>query len=138
MFFVDDDQREISNRRKDRGASAHNHARVTTLDAMPLLRALPVGECRVQDGYFVAKDLMQIGGDRWGEADFRDEKDGGASGLKHSAHAREIDSGLPRAGDAMQEHSRKLPDIDRMAQTGESVFLSRVEIEFERSSRLAP
>ncbi len=87
VFFVDDDQREIGDRGEDRGARADDHARVAALDAMPLLGALLVGERRVQDGNFVAEDLMQIGGDGGREADFRDKQNGRASGFEHATHA---------------------------------------------------
>jgi hypothetical protein len=94
VFFVDDDQREIGNRGEDRGTRAHDHASLAALDAMPLLRALFIRKCGVQDGNFIAEDLVQIGGDRGREADFRNEQDGGASSLEHGAHARQVDGSL--------------------------------------------
>ena len=117
MFFVDDDQREIGNRREDGRASADDHARVPALDAMPLLRALLVGERGVQDGNFIAEDLVQIGGDRWREADFRDEENGGAPSFEHGAHAREVNGGLARAGNAVQKDAGKLALVNRLAQS---------------------
>ncbi len=124
MFFVDDDQREIGNRREDRGTSADDHARVAALDAMPLLGALFVGERGVQDGNFVAEDLVQIGGDRRREADFRDEENGGASGFEHCAHAGEVDGGFARAGDAVQKDAGKLARVNGFAQSIQRSLLS--------------
>ena len=107
MLFVDDDEREIGDGGEDRGARADDHARVAALDAVPLLGALLVGERGVQDGDFVAEDLMQIGGDGGRQTDFRDEQDGGASGFEHRAHGGEIDRGFAGAGDAVQQHAGK-------------------------------
>ena len=44
MFFVDNDQREIRDRSENSRARADDHARFAASDAMPLLRALFVGE----------------------------------------------------------------------------------------------
>ena len=108
VLFVDDDQREIGDRRKDGRARADDHARVAALDAVPLLGALAVGERGVQDGNFVAEDLMQIGGHGGRQADFRDEQNGGAPGFEHAAHGGQIDGGLARSGDAVQQHAGEL------------------------------
>ena len=116
VFFVDDNQREIGNRREDCGARADDHARVSALDAVPLLGALFVGKRGMQDGDFVAEDLVQIGGYRRREADFRDEENGGASRFEHGTHAREINGSFARAGDAVQKDAGKLSCLDGFAQ----------------------
>ena len=115
VLLVDDDQREIGNRREDRRARADDHARFAALDAMPLLGAFFVGKRRVQDGDFVAEDLVQIGGDGGREADFRNQQNGGASGFEHRAHAGEIDGSLAGAGDAVQKDAGKLSCVDGFA-----------------------
>ena len=56
VLFVDDDEREICNGRKDRRPRADDDARFSTPDAMPLLGALVISEGGVQDGNLVAKD----------------------------------------------------------------------------------
>ena len=117
VFFVDDDQRQIGDRSEYRRARAHDHARFAALDAVPLLGAFLVGERRVQDGDFVSEDLMQVGGDGWGEADLGDQQDGRASGLEHRAHGGEIDRGLARSGDAVQQHAGKFARSDAFAHT---------------------
>ena len=94
VLFVDDDQREIGDRGKHRGPRADDHARFAALDAVPLLGAFAVGERGVQDGDFVAEDLVQVGRDGRCETNFRNEQDGRASGFENSAHGREIDRGL--------------------------------------------
>ncbi len=116
MLFVDNDQREVGNRREDRRTRANDHARFSTLDAVPLLRSLFIGKCRVQDGDFVAKHLVQIGGNCGREADFRDKKNGGASGIQHRTHACEINRSFARAGYAVQKNTGKLTSCNRFAQ----------------------
>ena len=108
VLFVDDDQREIGYRGEDRRARSHHHSRIATLDAMPLLGAFAIGESRVQDGNFIAEDLMQVGRDGRSQANFRDEQDGGAAGFEHSAHGRQIHGSLARTGDAVQQHAGEL------------------------------
>ena len=97
VLFVDDDECEIVDRREHRRARAHDHARFAALDAMPLLGAFAIGERGMQDGHFVAEDLVQVGGDGWREADLRNEQNGGASGIEYRAHRREIDRGFARS-----------------------------------------
>ena len=53
-------------------------------------------------------------------------------GLQHRAHAGEIDGGLARAGNAVDEHAGELVRVYARADSGEGRFLRRVEIEFER------
>ena len=115
VFFVDDDEREIADRSEDSRARADDHARFSALDAVPLLGALVVGKRGVQDGDFVAEDLMEIGGDGGRQANFRHEQNGGASRFEHRAHARQIDGGFPGAGNAMQQHAGKFAGCDVLA-----------------------
>ncbi len=133
VFLVDDDQREIGDRREDCGPRADDHARVSALDAVPLLGALAVGECGVQDGDFIAEDLMQVGGDGGSEADFGDEEDGGASGFEDSAHGGQIDRGLAGAGDAVQQHAGEFAGGDALPHLGERGLLRGVQVEVEQS-----
>ena len=94
VLFVDDDERKIGDRGEDRRARADDHARFAALDAMPLLGAFAVGERGVQDGNFIAEDLMQVGSHRRSQADLRNEQDGGASGFEHGTHGCQIHRGL--------------------------------------------
>ena len=114
VLFVDDDEREIGDRREDRRARADDHARVAALDAVPLLGAFAIGERGVQDGNFVAEDLVQVGGDGGSQTDFGDKEDGGASGFENAAHGGEIDRGLAGAGDAVQQHSGEFAGGDAL------------------------
>jgi len=112
---------------------------LAALDAMPLFGTLCVGKCRVQDSDFVPEDLVQIGGNRGREPDLGDQQYGGAAGLQHRAHARQVDGGFSRARHAVQEHAEELARSDTFAQMGKRRTLRRSELKFRpRRTRLAP
>ena len=93
----------------------------------------------MQNGNFIAEDLMQVGGDRRREADFRDEENGGTSSFEHRAHACEIDGGLARAGNAMQKHAGKFALVNRLAHSIQRGLLRWIQIEGKRRRpRLGP
>src|SRR5260370_16599620 len=51
LFFIDNDQPEILERRKNRRPRSHNHARLTIPHAPPFSRSLPVPQPRFQYPY---------------------------------------------------------------------------------------
>ena len=132
VLFVDDDQCEIGDRGKDCGARADDHAGVSTFDAVPLLGAFAVGERGVEDGNFIAEDLMQVGGDGRGQTDFGDEQDRGTSGFEHAAHGCEIHRCLARSGDAVQQHAGEFVGRDAFPHACERGLLRGVQIEIEK------
>ena len=101
LFFVHDQQCQIANRGEHRGARAHNHSCLSPLDAVPLRGSFLIGECRMQDSHFIAENLVQISSDGRRKANFRNQQDRGSAGVKHSAHAREINCCFARASNAM-------------------------------------
>ncbi len=131
MLFIDDDECEIGDRREDRGACAHDHASLAALDAMPLLGAFFVRQSRVQDGHFIAENLMQIGSGRRRKANFRNQQDGGAPSIENRTHARKINGSFARTGDAMQQDAGKPSCVHRFAQAIQSGLLRWIEIEFQ-------
>src|SRR5579859_6560917 len=50
LLFVHDDEAEIFERRKNRGARAHNHASLTAANAPPFAGAFDIREAAVQNG----------------------------------------------------------------------------------------
>ncbi len=108
MLFVDDDEREIGDRREDGGARADDDASFTATNAMPLLGTFVVGEGGVQDGDLVAEGVVQLRRSGGSESDLGDEHDRGPSGFKDSAHGGEIDGCLAGTGDAVQQADGKL------------------------------
>src|SRR5580693_9863933 len=83
----------------------------------------------MQDGDFVAEDLVQIGGYRRRESDFRHEQDGGAAGFEHGTHAREVDGSFAGARDSVQKDAGKLSGLDPVAQMFQGGLLRCIEIE---------
>ena len=59
----------------------------------------------MQDRYFVAEDLVQIGGDGRSQANLGDQQNGGAACIEHRAHDSEIHRRLPGTSHAMQQHA---------------------------------
>ena len=119
LLFINNDQCQIGHWGENSRARTDDHARIAALDAMPLLGTLFVGERGMQDGNFIAEDLMQVGCNGGRQTDFGDKQDGGASGLKHSTHASQIDRSFARSGDSMQQHAGELAGLDAFAETCE-------------------
>ena len=59
----------------------------------------------MQDRYFVAENLVQVGGNGGSQANLGDEQNGGAACIQHGAHYGEINRRFSRAGDAVQQHA---------------------------------
>ncbi len=100
---------------------------------MPLLGAFLVGQRRVQDGDFVSEHLMQVGSDGRSQADLRDQQNGRASGLEHRSHGRQIDRGLARSGDAVQQHAGELARVHALLNAFERRLLRRIELEIKQA-----
>ena len=85
----------------ERGPDAD--ARLAAAQAPPLVVALAVGERRVQDGDAVAEPGPEAGHRLRREADLGDEDDRRAAAGERRLDRGEVDLGLARAGDAVQE-----------------------------------
>ena len=99
---------------------------------MPLLGPLLIGQRRVQDGDFVSEHLMQIGRHRRRKPDLRNQQDGRPSRLQHRTHRREIDRGLARSGDPMQQHARELAGAHTLLNRLQRILLRGIELKVER------
>ena len=132
LFFVDNQQREIGDRCKHRRPRSDHDTRIATLDPVPLLGALVIGQAGMQDGDFVAEDLNQIGRHRRSEPDFRHQQNGGAPLFQHLAHGREINRRLAGAGYAVEQHAGKLARRDALENLSQRFFLRDAEFKFKR------
>ncbi len=56
----------------------------------------------MQDSHFIAENLMQISSYGRRKADFRNQQDRRSAGVKHSAHACEVNCGFAGTGNAME------------------------------------
>ena len=96
---------------------------------MPVLGAFFVGKTRVQNGYFVSEDVVNIGGDSWRQSNLWDQQNCRAPRIKHGFHCRQINRGLAGSSYAMQQN----PGISMRIYSSTNFFqrrpLLRVEIE---------
>src|SRR3954453_12849294 len=96
---------------------------------MPVLGAFFVGKTRVQNGYFVSEDVVNIGGDSWRESNLRDQQNCRAPRIEHGFHRRQINRGLAGSSHTMQQN----PGISMRMYSSTNFFqrrpLLRVEIE---------
>ena len=103
MLLVDDDQAEVADRGEDRRARADADLRLAAAQALPLVEALAVGEGAVEDGEAVAEAGAEAGDGLRGEADLGDQDDRPAAAGERRLDRRQVDLGLARAGDAVEE-----------------------------------
>ena len=75
LLLVDNDERQIADRREHRRPRPADHPRLAATYAMPLLRPLRIRQPRMQDGDLVAEHLMQIGRHRRSQPNFRNQQD---------------------------------------------------------------
>ena len=103
MLLVDDDQAEVADRGEDGRARADADAGLAAAQPPPLVVALAGGEGRVEDGEAVAEAGAEAGDRLRGQADLGDEDDRAPAALQRRLDRRQVDLGLARAGDAVQE-----------------------------------
>ena len=108
MLLVDDDQPDVGHRREDRRARADADPRLAARAAAPTRRGARPGEsARVQDGDRVAEALDEARDDLRRQRDLGHEHDDAAAGRERRRRGLQVDLGLPRAGDAVQEQPRR-------------------------------
>ena len=103
MLLVDDDQAEILDRREHGRARAHAHPRLPRAQAPPLLVALAGAKPRVKDRDRVPKALGEASHDLRGQRDLRDEHDRPAPLRERDRCRAQVDLGLARSRDAVQQ-----------------------------------
>ena len=103
VLLVDDDQAEVADRGEDGRARADADARLAAAQPPPLVVALAGGEGRVEDREAVAEAGAEAGHRLRGEADLGDEDDRAPAPLQRRLDRRQVDLGLARAGDAVQQ-----------------------------------
>ncbi|UUY02080.1 hypothetical protein LRS13_15305 [Svornostia abyssi] len=86
---------------------------------MPLVAALGGGELGVQDGDRVPEAIGEAGDDLRGQGDLRDEDDRRAPAGERRRGRLEVDLGLARPGDAVQEQPLRLVVLEARFDLGE-------------------
>ena len=125
VLLVHHDQPEIAHRREDAGARAHHHARRAGADAAPLLGALGVAEGAVQNGHAVAEAREKLAGHGGRERDLGHQQQRAAARGERGVDGVQIDLGLARAGDAVQQERAEFPGLDGRADRVEGRLLLR-------------
>ncbi len=103
VLLVDDDQPQTPHRGEDGRARTDAHARLPRPQPRPLVVALARRELRVQDGDRVAEARDEARHDLRGQRDLGDEHDHPAAVRQDLGGGPEIDLGLARPGDAVQQ-----------------------------------
>ncbi len=117
----------FAHRREHAGARPDHHAGRARADAPPLLGALGVAERGVQDGHAVAEAGEELPGHRRGERDLRHQQQRAAADRQRRFDRVQIDLGLARTGDAVQQERLERPRLHRRADRIERGLLMRVE-----------
>src|SRR6202012_4382959 len=94
---------EVTHRGEDRRARTDADLRLAGPQSLPLVEAFAVGEGAVEDGEAVAEAGAEAGDGLRREADLGDQDDRPAAALQRRLDRRQVDLGLARAGDAVEE-----------------------------------
>ena len=108
VLLVDHDQPQLRDRREDRRARPDADARLALAQAPPLLVALPGCHPRVQDRDRLAEAGAEASHDLRRQRDLRDHHDRPAALRERLLRRAQVDLGLARAGDAVQQHPPRL------------------------------
>ena len=108
MLLVDHQQAEVGDRSEDGRAGPDADARLAASQSSPLVVALAVGEGRVQDRDAIPEPGPKPGHRLRSQADLGDEDDRPLAASERRLDRRQVDLGLARAGDAVQQQ-RALP-----------------------------
>jgi len=103
VLLVDDHQPQIAHRREDRRARPHPDHRLPAPQPPPLLGPLAVVEGRVQDRHPVAEAGVKLAGHRGRQRDLRHQQQRPPAQLQRAFYGAQIDLGLARARDAVQQ-----------------------------------
>ena len=103
VLLVDHDQAEVADRREDGGARSDADARLAAAQAPPLVVALARREGRVQNREAIAEPGAEARHRLRGEADLGDEDDRAPAPGERGLDRGQVDLGLARAGDAVEE-----------------------------------
>ena len=103
VLLVDDDEADVAHGREDRRARPDAHARLPRAQPRPLVVALAGGELGVKDGDGVAEARHEARHDLRRQRDLGHEHDHPAAVGEHRRGRLQVDLGLARAGDAVQQ-----------------------------------
>ncbi len=103
VLLVDHDQPEVAHRREDGRARADRDPRLAAPQPPPLVVALALAERRVQQRDGVAEARLEAPDGLRRERDLRHEHDHARAALERRRGRAQVDLGLARAGDAVEQ-----------------------------------
>ena len=103
VLLVDDDEAKIAERAKERRAGAHNHARGTAGNHIPLVQTLAGRKTRVEDRDRLAKARAEPADGLGRQRDLGHEHAGRTAGRQHALNRREVNLGFTGTGDAIDK-----------------------------------
>ena len=124
VLLVDDHEAEVGHRREHGRARPDADARLARGAGAATrhgARRRPVPECSTAT--VVAEARLEARDDLRGQRDLRHEHDGPAAALQRRGRGAQVDLGLARAGDALQEEALGAPRLDRRGHRRERLRL---------------
>ena len=103
VLLVDDHEPEVVHRREHRRARPDRHPRLAAAQPQPLVEALALGQPGVQQRHRVAEARLEARDGLRRQRDLGDEHDHAAAALERRLRRAQVDLGLARAGDAVQQ-----------------------------------
>ena len=104
LVLLVDDEAQVAERTKERRAGAHDHARGTAGDHIPLVQALAGREARMEHGDRLAKTRAEAADGLSRQRDLGHEHAGRTTGRQHALDGGEVHLGFAGAGDAVDQH----------------------------------
>ena len=141
VLLVDDDQPEVGDRREDRRARADRDPRLAGAQPPPLVVALALAERGVQQRDGVAEAGLEAPDGLRRQRDLGHEHDHALPALERRGGGAQVDLGLARAGDAVQQvrcARRALDGRDRGLLVGRELDgRARLDVGARRAAALA-
>ena len=131
MLLVDDDQPEPLDRSEHSRARTHTHARLPRAQPPPFLVALSRAQARVQHGDGLAEAFGEAPDDLRRQRYLGHEHDRATVLLQCTGGGAQVDLGLARSGDPLQQRPLEATRIERRAQT-----IQRIRLRWRELRRL--
>ena len=103
VLLVDDDEAQITERAKERRAGAHDHARGTAGDHVPLVQTLAGRKTRMEHSDRLAKARAEAADGLSRQRDLGHKHASRAAGRQHALNRRKVDLGFAGTGDAVDK-----------------------------------
>ena len=135
MLLVEHDQPEPLDRREDGRARPDADARGAAAQPAPLVVTLARGELGVQHRDRVAEAVREAADDLRRQADLRHEHDHAEPALERRRRGAQVDLGLARAGDAVQQQRRGIVAQQLLLDVAQDSRLVRGQRRWQRAAR---